>query len=264
MMRTATRRARQAVFGREDVRERGPYLPRFGAIYAMKTAIMRPLRCLRSARLAVVVAIAVAVGFGGVLPAAAAEQGPVKSLLEMRQQDVLVQHFDLSCGAAALATILDYQFGQRLTEKQVAEGLIQRKEYIEHPELLRVREGFSLLDMKRFVDRLGFVGIGYGKLELNDLIRLAPIIVAVRPVGYNHFVVFRGKIGDKVLLADPAFGNRTMSVQSFERQWIDFPQFGKVGFIVTRNGKPAPPGPLAARPDLFVAPPPDFVRQALF
>jgi predicted double-glycine peptidase len=195
--------------------------------------------------------------------AAAAAQGPVESLLEMRHQDVIVQHFDISCGAAALATILDYQFGQHFTEKQVAEGLIQRRIYIEHPEILRVREGFSLLDLKRFVDKLGFVGIGYGKLELADLLRLAPIIVAVRPVGYNHFVVFRGKIGDKVLLADPAFGNRTMSVENFERTWINFPQFGKVGFIVTRNGKPAPPGALGVRPGLFIAAPPDFVRQAL-
>lgn len=196
-------------------------------------------------------------------PALADEWRPVKSLTEIRRQDVIVQQFDLSCGAAALATILKFQYGDNVTERQVAEGLIGRKEYIEHPELIRIREGFSLLDMKRYVDGRGYRGIGYGKLEFKDLIRLAPIIVAVSPIGYNHFVVFRGAIGDQVLLADPAFGNRTMSVEKFERIWIDFPKFGKVGFVVTRNGKPGPPGRLAARADLFVVPTADLVRQAL-
>ncbi len=211
-----------------------------------------------------VAVVLLTLGFFCAISASAEEQGPVKSLLEMRHQDVIVQHFDLSCGAAALATLLDYQFGEHFTEKQVAEGLIARKEYIAHPEILRIRQGFSLLDMKRYVDKLGFQGIGYGQLELKDLIRLAPIIVAVRPIGYNHFVVFRGKVGDEVLLADPAFGNRAMQVNKFERIWINFPQFGRVGFIVTRKGTPAPPGQLAARPNLFIAPPAEFVRQVLF
>lgn len=197
------------------------------------------------------------------LPGLARDEVPVKSIAEMRRQDVVLQQFDISCGAAALATILKYQFGDNVTEREVAVGLIRRKEYIEHPELIRVREGFSLLDMKRYVDGRGYKGIGYGKLEFKDLAGLAPIIVAVSPIGYNHFVVFRGVIGDEVLLADPAFGNSTMSVEKFERIWIDFPTFGKVGFVVTRDGKVAPPGRLTARRDLFILPAAALVRQAL-
>jgi uncharacterized protein len=196
-------------------------------------------------------------------PAFAKKTGPVESLYEMRTQGVIVQKFDLSCGAAALATLLNYQFGDRVTEKEVAEGLIRRKEYIENPDLVRVRQGFSLLDLKRFVDNRGYQGIGYGKLELKDVIRLAPIIVAVSPIGYNHFVIFRGQVGDQVLLADPAFGNRTMSAEKFQRIWIDFPDLGKVGFIVTRGGKPAPPGSLDVKLDQFLAPSNALVRQVL-
>jgi len=44
-------------------------------------------------------------------PALAADRTPVKSLLEMRRERVVVQEWDLSCGAAALATILHYQCG---------------------------------------------------------------------------------------------------------------------------------------------------------
>ena len=197
-------------------------------------------------------------------PAGAGDaRGPVQSLIERRVRDVVVQKFDLSCGAAALATILRYQFGDNVTEKEVTQGLIRRKEYIEHPELVRVRQGFSLLDLKRYVATRGYVGVGYGNLTMSDLLKLAPIIVAVSPFGYNHFVVFRGMIGDQVLLADPAFGNRTMSREKFEKLQINFPKIGRVGFIVTRNGDPAPPGRLAVTAADFVIPSPDVVRQFL-
>lgn len=199
----------------------------------------------------------------GAGPASADGKGPVVSLLEMRQQAVIVQKSDLSCGAAALATLLNFQFGDRVTEKEVTDGLIRRKEYIEHPEVVRVREGFSLLDLKRYVTSRGYDGVGYGKLEFSDLLTLAPLIVAVSPLGYNHFVVFRGVLGDQVLLADPAYGNRTMSREKFQRIWIDFPEIGRVGFVVTHDGKPAPPGELAPQAWQFVAPPRDLVRQAL-
>lgn len=184
--------------------------------------------------------------------AALAADRPVKSLLEMRQQGVVVQKYDLSCGAAALATLLNFQFGDPVTERDVNAGLIRRQEYIEHPELVRIRQGFSLLDMKRYVDGRGYQGVGFGQLDMDDLIKLAPVIVAVSPIGYNHFVIFRGIFRDQVLLADPAYGNRTMSREKFERIWIDFPELGKVGFIVTRDGEPAPPRLLAPRAEEFV------------
>jgi predicted double-glycine peptidase len=190
-------------------------------------------------------------------------RGPVKSLLEMRHDGAVVQQWDLSCGAAALATLLNFQYGDRVTEREVATGLIRRKEYIDNPDLVRWRQGFSLLDMKRFVEARGYIGVGYGKLQLEELNALAPIIVAINPVGYNHFVVFRGIEGGSVLLADPAFGNRTMTLKKFARVWIDFPVFGRVGFIVTRDGKQAPPGDLAPRPDQFVAPSAEALRQVL-
>src|SRR5205823_3175210 len=37
----------------------------------------------------------------------------VRSLLAMRQEKVVVQKWDLSCGAAALATLLTYQHSER-------------------------------------------------------------------------------------------------------------------------------------------------------
>lgn len=176
----------------------------------------------------------------------------VKSLLEMRHENVVVQQWDLSCGAAALTTLLNYQYDDPITEREVAIGLMNRAEYIENPLLVRMREGFSLLDLKRFVDSRGYRGIGYGKLSFEHLLEKAPIVVPIDTKGYNHFVIFRGMRGNRVLLADPAWGNRTMLVKTFQDSWIEFPEVGKVGFIVARSDGTFPQNRLAPNLDEFV------------
>ncbi len=179
--------------------------------------------------------------------------GPVRSLLEMRRDRVVVQEYDLSCGAAALATILNHQHGDPIAERQIALGLIGQTRYVENPELVRIRHGFSLLDLKVFVESRGYTGIGFGGLDLEDLVKKAPIMVPIRTSGYNHFVVFRGMFRDRVLLADPAFGNRTMTKQRFSKVWMNYGKIGHVGFIVGRNGAQSGPGALAARASDFPA-----------
>jgi predicted double-glycine peptidase len=185
-------------------------------------------------------------------PLLAAERGPVKSLLEMRRDHVVVQKWDLSCGAAALATLLNYQHGDGVAEREIARGLMQRREYLADPSRVKMQQGFSLLDLKRYVDQRGYEGIGYGRLTLQDLIEQAPILVPLSLHGYNHFVVFRGRQGDRVLLADPAWGNRTLRVEKFEQAWIDFPEIGKVGFVVVRRDGSTTPNLLAPRASDFV------------
>lgn len=185
--------------------------------------------------------------------AGAAERQPVRSLLEMRRDRVVIQQWDLSCGAAALATLLNFQHGESVTEREVALGLIARPEYLDDPALVRARAGFSLLDLKRFVESRGYDGIGYGRLTFDDLLAKAPVLVPVDLLGYNHFVIFRGAMGDRVLLADPAFGNRTLLRDRFMDAWIDYGEMGHVGFVVARRGGPAPPNGLAPRPEDFLA-----------
>jgi len=189
---------------------------------------------------------------GGATVLAADSAPPVRSLLEKRHQNVVLQQWELSCAAAALATILRYQYDIPVTERSVALGLIDRKEYLANPDLVRLRQGFSLLDMKRFVDTLGYEGIGLGSLAFSDLLERAPIIVPVNLQGYPHFVVFRGATTNEVLLADPAFGNVTMSIDKFVDGWINYQNIGHVGFVVAKAGSLAPPGRLSARALDFV------------
>jgi predicted double-glycine peptidase len=176
----------------------------------------------------------------------------VRSLKELRQHNVVLQQWELSCAAAALATILRYQYGMPVTERAVALGLIERTEYIANPDLVRIRQGFSLLDLKRYVDKLGYEGVGLGQLALPDLVARAPIIVPVILQGFPHFVVFRGATSREVLLADPAFGNVTMSIEKFMNGWIEYKDLKHVGFVVKKSGELAPPGQLSAQELDFV------------
>ena len=170
----------------------------------------------------------------------------------MRRDKVIVQEFDISCAAAALATILIFQHGERLTEREIALGLIDRQEYIDMPERVRLQQGFSLLDLKRFVEGRGYEGVGYGQMTYEHLLARAPVIVPINVKDYRHFVVFRGELNGSVLLADPAFGNRTMSRERFESIWIQFHELGHVGFVVERRDGLIPPNRLAPSPEDFL------------
>jgi len=177
---------------------------------------------------------------------------PVFSIYEQRNQLVVRQNFDLSCGAAALATLLVFQHGETLSERDVAIGLVSRDLYLRNPEILKSRQGFSLFDMSRYVESLGYQGDGLGQLQFKDLASMAPIILAMDFTGYRHFVVYRGHLENRVLLADPAYGTRTLRISRFMQAWIQFPKLGRVGFQVIRRDNLFPPNRLAPRSEDFV------------
>lgn len=157
------------------------------------------------------------------LCANAATGAPVRSLLEIRQERVVIQKWDVSCGAAALATVLTYSLNDPVSERQVAQGMLRATE----PLRVKVRGGFSLLDLKRFAESRGFPAEGYRDLSIEELLDLESPIVPLTIHGYPHFVVVRGRRDGGIALADPAFGNRTMSSEKFLAAWRE-----GIGFVV--------------------------------
>ena len=194
--------------------------------------------------------MAVAVAFA-IAATAANAQGrlgdgkPVRSLAELRNAQVVRQNWDLSCGAAAIATLLTYQLGHPVSEREVALAMVRRTT----PNLVRMRLGFSLLDLKVFAATQGFGAAGFGDMTLDDLDGRAPAIVPIRWHGFRHFVVYRGRRGGRVLIADPAFGNRTLSEEGFQGVWAN-----RIGFIVFDPASPRAPNRMGAPAELFVVP----------
>lgn len=163
-----------------------------------------------------------------------------------------MQSWDYSCGAASLATLLNFQHGDPVTEREIALGLMAREEYVANPILVNLRQGFSLADLKRFVDARGYRGRGLGRLDLESLTGRAPALVPILVNGSSHFVVFRGRRGNRVLLADPLFGKRTMTVEQFLAAWPEDADFGRVGFVVERRDGLPPPNRLEPAADDFL------------
>jgi predicted double-glycine peptidase len=136
---------------------------------------------------------------------------PVTSLKEARFRSTVRQKDDFSCGSAAVATLLSYHYDKPVTEQQVFAAM-----YASGDQQKIQREGFSLLDMKRYLAQQGFIADGY----LQPLQKLAeaklPAIVRIVENGYLHFVVIKGIEDERVLLGDPAGGTRAMRRADFE------------------------------------------------
>jgi uncharacterized protein len=141
---------------------------------------------------------------------------PVTSIREARFESTMRQQYDFSCGSAAISTLLSHQYGYRVTEDKVFEEMYR----LGDQEKIRV-EGFSLLDMKRYLAAHGFEADGF--VESLEKLSAAniPAIVLVNEKGYNHFVVIKGLRDGRVLLGDPATGTRAMSVQAFNETWAN-------------------------------------------
>lgn len=149
-------------------------------------------------------------------------QLPVRSLLEMRQENLVMQHWDISCGAAALATILTFERRFPVTEEEVAFGML----HMTDPSRVRDRGGFSLLDMKRYAAQFGFESDGYKNMQLADLAMRVPMIVPIRVRGYDHFIVVRKVDDEEVHIGDPGFGNYRLPRARFAAVWTG------IGFTV--------------------------------
>jgi uncharacterized protein len=139
---------------------------------------------------------------------------PVRTLQEIKQAGTLIQQYDFSCGSAAIATLLTHHYGRPTTEREVFEHMYA------HGDQAKIRrEGFSLLDMKRFLQTRGFEADGFrqplDKLRDEGL----PAIALITENGYHHFVVVKGLDRDRVLIGDPASGTRAVPRATFEAQW---------------------------------------------
>lgn len=155
-----------------------------------------------------------AVEFGGVVPGAGAVRIHVRTLRGERFIHIVRQHTDFSCGAAALATILRYGYDRGVTEQEVLRGLFQ----VSNPAVVR-EKGFSLMDLKRYIATLGLQGAGF-RVRTSALYRLkVPVIVLLNIGGYDHFVVVRRALANRVYIADPALGERVMPLDRFTHDW---------------------------------------------
>lgn len=171
---------------------------------------------------------------------------PLKSLKQIRFEATVRQQYDFSCGSAALATLLSYHYGVPVTEQVAFEQMFSTGDQ----QKIR-QQGFSLLDMQRFLASRGFRADGFN-LSLEKLAESKlPAIVLVSEKGYNHFVVIKGIERGRILLGDPSSGTRAMTLARFREIWPSKLLFvihgydGAVAFNRPADWRAAPAAPLS-------------------
>jgi uncharacterized protein len=154
---------------------------------------------------------------------------PVTTYKEMHFRRVVRQAYDFSCGSAALATLLTYHYGRQLAEDVVLKAMFD----VGDQEKIK-KEGFSLLDMKKYLESIGLKAEGY-EVSLEKIAEVGiPGIVLIKTKGYLHFVVLKGIRGDEVLIGDPAQGAKFMSREQFAGIWVN-----KIFFVIVGNTREA-------------------------
>ena len=136
------------------------------------------------------------------------------SLKELKFKRTTQQQYDFSCGSAAVATLLSHHYGRPVTETEVF------KEMWEAGDQDKVRkEGFSMLDMQKYLERRGLRSNGY-RTEIERLWKAQiPAIALINTNGYMHFVVVKGVNGNRILMSDPSVGTKVMDRETFEQSW---------------------------------------------
>jgi len=139
---------------------------------------------------------------------------PVTSFLERRFKTVYKQQYDFSCGSATLASLLTYHYDDTVDEQSVFIDMYQNgdRQKIQ-------KQGFSLLDIKLYLERRGYRSDGF-KIKLDQLVTAnVPAITIVNNNGYMHFVIIKGVSDQEVLVGDPAVGIKVIPRDEFEEMW---------------------------------------------
>lgn len=133
---------------------------------------------------------------------------------ELKFSETVRQGFDFSCGSAALATLLTFHYGHAMTEFEIFQKMWELGDQEKIQET-----GFSMLDMKRFLQAEGFAADGF-RIEPAKISDLGVAgIVLLDKLDSPHFVVVIGERDGEILLSDPARGVWNLSSEELGELW---------------------------------------------
>jgi predicted double-glycine peptidase len=164
----------------------------------------------------------------------------VKSWMEFKNENVIRQQFDYSCGAASLATTLRYFFNEKVTEKDILDFLFKERGLEKKKEFKKEDFALSFQDLKEYAEKKGYRAVGLA-LPIESLKELrVPAIVYVKLRNDEHFTVYKGMDDRFVFLADPSFGNIKFRIEKFiemfyTRKDLKYP--GKVLVLIPQSAE---------------------------
>ena len=140
-----------------------------------------------------------------------------ETMNSLRWRSVVRQAHDYSCGTGSIANLITLTGGQSPDEQTIIDRYIQMR----GPQAVQdaMRDGFSLLDLKRMMKSLGYdtAGMRYEAGTMPE--DPQPMIVYLVVKGYRHFSVFAGIEQGQVLLIDPSRGRIRITHERFLSEW---------------------------------------------
>ncbi|EML8171408.1 C39 family peptidase [Campylobacter upsaliensis] len=151
----------------------------------------------------------------------------VKSYQEIKNEKVIRQNYEESCGAASLATLINILNDSNLTESDLLKAMSGQQLYTDM---------VSFADLNDAVKKLGFQSKSY-KIDRKILesIMSVPILVKIEDdPRFPHFVVIINHKGNYLQILDPSYGEYISSKREFYSVWD---RYNKGGFALIINPK---------------------------
>ncbi|EAL3906962.1 peptidase C39 [Campylobacter upsaliensis] len=151
----------------------------------------------------------------------------VKSYQEIKNEKVIRQNYEESCGAASLATLINILDDSNLTELDLLKAMSGQQLYTDM---------VSFADLNDAVKKLGFQSKSY-KIDRKILesIMSVPILVKIEDdPRFPHFVVIINHKGNYLQIFDPSYGKYISSKREFYSVWD---RYNKGGFALIINPK---------------------------
>lgn len=178
--------------------------------------------------------------FAGMLtvagPLVAAEQQ--STWHEHRFRYITQQELDISCGAAAIASLMNRYSGMQIGELQILGLLAKVVDKADQEKVLT--QGFSLLNVKQAVGQLGFE-LKAATVSRDQLVKFgSPAMLQMKTISGLHFVVWHGYLNGYHWLSDPSRGEMWLSDKELAQE-----HSGITAWLFKKNVPLAPSSALA-------------------
>lgn len=136
----------------------------------------------------------------------------VQSYQEIKNQRVIRQSYEESCGASSLATLINILDKRNLTELEILKTMSESK---------LNTDMVSFTDLKAAVQKLGFKANSYSldREILNQLIKIPMLVKIENDPRFPHFVVITNHKGNYLQIFDPNYGEYISSKKEFYSIW---------------------------------------------
>lgn len=146
------------------------------------------------------------------LPLALEAEFVTKSFFELKNENLVRQNYEQSCGAASLATMINLIDDENLSEFDVLKLMSEKELYTDM---------VSFADLEAVLSKLGYENKSYkiNKESLDKLINTAMIVKIEDDPRFPHFIVLIKHKGDFLEILDPSHGRYISSKREFLRLW---------------------------------------------